>query len=141
MSVKLPQSLTLIDDYAFYCCSSMKALTFPDIVQKIGSYAFSHCKSAFENNILVLPKKLQTISEGGFMRCDLRNIIWNEDLNYIGTWAFCGNDFEEITIPGSVTSSGFRSFEYCKLLKKVELKKGVTTVAGKSKRFTKKPRN
>ena len=126
--IKLPQSLTSIDDYAFRSCSSMKALSFPDNVQKIGSYAFSGCKSAFENNALVLPKKLQTILSNAFEYCKLRSVIWNEDLNYIGTWAFCDNDFEEISIPGCVESSGFRSFESCKLLKKVELQEGVMTV-------------
>ncbi len=128
LSIKLPQSLTSIDDYAFRSCSSMKALSFPDNVQKIGSYAFSGCKSAFENNALVLPKKLQTILSNAFEYCKLRSVIWNEDLNYIGTWAFYDNDFEEISIPGCVESSGFRSFESCKLLKKVELQEGVMTV-------------
>ena len=126
--IKLPKSLTSIDDYAFMSCSSMKSLMFPDNVQKIGSYAFSGCKSAFENNTLVLPKKLQTISSNAFEHCKLRNVIWNEDLNYIGALAFFYNDFEEISIPGSVASSGFRSFYYCMLLKKVELQEGVTIV-------------
>ena len=128
--IKLPKSLTSIDDYAFESCSSMKLLMFPDNVQKIGSYAFSGCKSAFENNTLVLPKKLQTISSYAFEHCKLRSVIWNEDLNYIGALAFFNNDFEEISIPGSVASSGYRSFNYCMLLKKVELQEGVTIVGG-----------
>ena len=128
LSVKLPHSLTSIDAYAFYSCSSMKALMFPDNVLEIGENAFVLCENAFENNTLVLPKKLQTISSDAFKHCKLRNVIWNEDLNYIGTLAFYNNDFEEISIPGSVASSGFRSFNNCMLLKKVELQEGVTKV-------------
>ncbi len=40
----------------------MKALMFPDNVLEIGENAFVLCENAFENNTLVLPKKLQTIS-------------------------------------------------------------------------------
>lgn len=129
LSVKLPQSLTLIGDDAFRYCSFMKNLKFPENVREIGEAAFYGCYSAFENNALVLPKQLQVIGNQAFSGCDLRTIIWNEDLNHIGTWAFCYNNFEEITIPGSVASSGFRSFQSCKLLKKVELLEGVTNVS------------
>lgn len=128
LSVKLPQSLTSISGSAFYSCSSMKAFTFPDNVLEIGECAFVSCYKAFENNTLVLPKKLQTISSYAFYGCKLRSVIWNEDLNDIGTLAFCSNNFEEISIPGSVASSGFRSFNFCMLLKKVELQEGVTIV-------------
>ncbi len=128
LSVKLPHSLTSIDAYAFQSCSSMKALMFPDNVLEIGENAFVLCENAFENNTLVLPKKLQTISSYAFEHCKLRNVIWNEDLNYIGTSVFGSNDFEEISIPGCLKSSGFLSFEVCKLLKKVELQEGVTIV-------------
>ncbi len=128
--VKLPQSLTSIDDDAFNRCSSMKALSFPDNVLEIGEYAFSHCYKAFENNTLVLPKKLQTISSGAFEYCELINVIWNEDLNHIESRAFYGNDFEEISIPGSVASLDYHIFESCKLLKKVEFQEGYTTGGG-----------
>ncbi len=126
LSVKLPQGLTSIDDNAFYC-TSMKALTFPDNVQEIGERAFYACGSAFENNILVLPKKLQTISSYAFAYCNLRNIIWNEDLNYIGIWAFCKNKFAEIVVPG-VATLGSRAFDSCELLKKIEIQEGVTEI-------------
>ncbi len=128
LSVKLPHSLTSIDAYAFQSCSSMKALMFPDNVLEIGENAFVLCENAFENNTLVLPKKLQTISSYAFEHCKLRNVIWNEDLNYIGASAFGSNDFEEISIPGCLKSSGFLSFGVCKLLKKVELQEGVMTI-------------
>ncbi len=128
LSVKLPQSLTSIGDYAFAYCKTITSLVIPDNVQKIGDMSFSSCSKAFNNNTLVLPKKLQTISSYAFEHCKLRNIIWNEDLNYIGGWTFGDNDFEEISIPGCLKSSGFLSFSSCKLLKKVELQEGVMTV-------------
>ena len=129
LSVKLPQSLTLIDDNAFFSCSSITALEFPDNVLEIGSDAFSFCKSAFENNILVLPKKLQTVGSSAFGSCELRNVIWPENLKSIGVGAFYNNDFEEITVPGSVSYLGWRAFQDCELLKKAEFQEGITKVS------------
>lgn len=125
LSVKLPQSLTSIDDYAFCECSSMKALTFPDNVLKIGKFAFYSCENAFEDNTLMLPKKLQTILEHAFYRCGLRNIVWPDDLKFIDNSAFSSNDFEEITVPGSVTDIKAFTFQGCELLRKVEFNEGV----------------
>lgn len=125
LSVKLPQSLTSIDDYAFCECSSMKALTFPDNVLKIGEFAFYSCENAFEDNTLMLPKKLQTILDHAFYGCRLRDIVWPDDLKFIDNSAFCNNDSEEITVPGSVTDINAFTFQGCKLLRKVELNEGV----------------
>lgn len=130
LSVKLPQSLTLIKYKAFYWCRSLAALVFPDNVQEIGDEAFAYCYKAFENNTLTLPKKLQTISRGAFKDCNLLNVIWNENLNYIGSTAFCNNDFEEISIPGNVATIDHHCFETCRLLKKVEFQEGITKVDG-----------
>lgn len=130
LSVKLPQSLTLIKYKAFYWCRSLAALVFPDNVQEIGDEAFAYCYKAFENNTLTLPKKLQTISRGAFKDCNLLNVIWNENLNYIGSTAFCNNDFEEISIPGNVATIDHHCFETCRLLKKVEFQEGITKVGG-----------
>lgn len=128
LSVKLPQNLISIGDQAFQYCSTMKTLTFPDNVQKIGNNAFYSCYNAFKNNTLVLPKKLQTISSGAFGGCKLRNVIWNEDLKDIGSLALFDNDFEEISIPGSVASLDDYILASCELLKKVELQEGVTEI-------------
>lgn len=38
-------SVTLIGDYAFYGCSSLKSITIPDSVTSIGNYAFYGCPS------------------------------------------------------------------------------------------------
>lgn len=132
LSVKLPQGLTLIDDNAFYKCTSMKALTFPDNVQKIGTYAFGSCNIAFEDNTLMLPKKLQTIGESAFSRCGLRDIVWPEDLKFIENGAFSFNDFEEITVLGNVTDIKAWAFQECKLLRKVKFNEGVINLTTNS---------
>ena len=128
LSVKLPPSLTSIDDYAFYGCSSITTLVFPDNVQKIGGYAFSRCYNAFENNTLVLPKKLQTISMFAFEYCKMHNIIWPEDLKTVDQAAFYSCDLEEVTIPGNILDLGFSCFMRNPLLTKVTLLEGITNI-------------
>ncbi len=128
LSVKLPPSLTSIDDYAFYVCSSITTLVFPDNVQKIGGYAFSNCYNAFENNTLVLPKKLQTISMFAFEYCKMHNIIWPEDLKTVDRAAFYSCDLEEVTIPGNILDLGPSCFMQNPLLTKVTLLEGITNI-------------
>ena len=128
LSVKLPPSLTSIDDYAFYVCSSITTLVFPDNVQKIGGYAFSNCYNAFENNTLVLPKKLQTISMFAFEYCKMHNIIWPEDLKTVDRAAFYSCDLEEVTIPGNILDLGPSCFMRNPLLTKVTLLEGITNI-------------
>ena len=128
LSVKLSPSLTSIDDYAFYGCSSITTLVFPDNVQKIGGYAFSNCYNAFENNTLVLPKKLQTISMFAFEYCKMHNIIWPEDLKTVDRAAFYSCDLEEVTIPGNILDLGPSCFMRNPLLTKVTLLEGITNI-------------
>ena len=128
LSVKLPPSLTSIDDYAFLLCSSITTLVFPDNVQKIGGYAFSNCYNAFENNTLVLPKKLQTISMFALEYCKMHNIIWPEDLKTVDRAAFYSCDLEEVTIPGNILDLGPSCFMRNPLLTKVTLLEGITNI-------------
>lgn len=128
LSVKLPQSLISIDDNAFYMCSSIKALTFPDTVLEIGKSALYDCGNAFDSGTVRLPKNLHTINARAFQECCLREIIWPEGLKTIEYNAFLGNDFKEITVPGSVTALGSGPFYACELLTKAVFQEGITEV-------------
>ena len=44
MTVKLPSTLTKIDQYAFSACSSLRKIEFPASLKTIGQYAFNDCK-------------------------------------------------------------------------------------------------
>ncbi len=44
MTVKLPDTLTKIDQYAFQACSSLREIEFPSSLKTIGQYAFNDCK-------------------------------------------------------------------------------------------------
>lgn len=70
----IPESVTLIQDYAFYCCDYLTDITIPDGVTWIGEYAFAWCSS-------------------------LTSVTVPDTVENIGSWAFAGcYDLKEITI-------------------------------------------
>ena len=48
----IPEGVTFISEYAFYCCSSITTVTIPESVTEIGDYAFLYCYGI--NNVYYL---------------------------------------------------------------------------------------
>ena len=70
-SVKIPtkinkKKVTAIADYAFWQKKSMKSVTIPDTVKKIGEAAFNECTSLKK---VVLPEQLTTLKDAVFWYC------------------------------------------------------------------------
>ncbi|HNW57390.1 MAG TPA: leucine-rich repeat protein [Bacteroidales bacterium] len=42
-TIKLPESITVIDKDAFYYCTNLRSITFPEKLSKVGSQAFYYC--------------------------------------------------------------------------------------------------
>jgi hypothetical protein len=70
-SVKLPDTLKIIEDQAFWY-SSITALAIPQGVTHIGRQAFSFCKGLTE---VAIPRSMQSIKEFAFMDCPLLTTI------------------------------------------------------------------
>ena len=62
----MPETITSIDTYAFYGCSTLTEVTIPDSVTSIGTNAFRDCTNL--SNV-TLSKKLQTLGEDAFRSC------------------------------------------------------------------------
>lgn len=62
-SITLPNSITIIDSYAFLGCSEIVNFVVPSKLQKIGDYAFKNCSSITSYD---LPKTLLQIGVGAF---------------------------------------------------------------------------
>ena len=88
-SVTIPDSVTSIEERAFYGCSSLTSITIPDSVTSIGNWAFSYCTS-------------------------LTSVTIGNGVTSIGEWAFyeCSS-LASITIPDSVTSIEDYAFFHC----------------------------
>ena len=62
-SITLPNSITIIDSYAFLGCSEIVNFVVPSKLQKIGDYAFKNCSKIVSYD---LPKSLLQIGVGAF---------------------------------------------------------------------------
>ena len=84
--VVIPDTVTVIGEKAFYCCSGLTSVTIPNSVTSIGGGAFSGCSG-------------------------LTSVTIPNSVTSIGDWAFsyCSS-LTSVTIPNSVTSIGNYAF-------------------------------
>ena len=114
--LRIPNTVTSIQDYAFYCCTGLSGnLVIPNSVTKIGDNAFYNCKGF--NGTLTLSNNLKVIGESAFEQCSgftgaltLPNSLTTiESVTFMGCSGFTGN----LTIPNSVTTIGSYAFNNC----------------------------
>ena len=65
-SYTVPNSVTIIDSYAFSSCKSLTSITIPDSVTSIGSYVFSYCNSL---KSISIPDSVTSIYDEAFYGC------------------------------------------------------------------------
>ena len=93
--IVVPDSVKVIDNWAFGGCAKLKSITIPDSVTSIGFGVFE-CSEALES--IILPESITAIDEYTFSGC---------------------TGLKEITIPDSVTSIGEGAFNDCDSLSDV----------------------
>lgn len=119
-SIFFPNDLTSIEDGAFSYCVNLQSLIIPQSVEHIGAEAFSNCRSLQE---VVLPSGLESIENRVFYDCEsLQVITLPESLTAVGESAFsyCKN-LQSISIPASVNKIGQCAFDCCENLKTVTI--------------------
>jgi hypothetical protein len=96
--VKVPASVTSIDDYAFYNCRNISTISLPQGITTIPAYAFSGCESL--KNI-ILPFKTTKIGRFAFYRCkSLATITIPSSVEKIETFAFGGcQELKIVSVP------------------------------------------
>ena len=112
----IPNSVTTIDDYAFYNCTNLNgSLTLSNSLKTIGTSAFYWCLGLKGN--LTLPDSVTTIGDNAFCNCYkfTGNLTIPNSVSTIGNgafyncWGFTGN----LTIPNSVTTIDVSAFQEC----------------------------
>ena len=108
---KILDSVTAINRYAFYGCTSLASIMIPDSVTEICESAFSGCTSLTS---ITIPDSVMSIARFTFYYCaNLKSIKIPNSVTNIGESAFRGcTSLTSITIPGSVASIGEEAFGY-----------------------------
>lgn len=124
--VILPQSLTTIDDYAFYHCQLLSAVSIPDGVTVIGDYVFAGC---FELASITIPTTLTKIGNHAFQSCKMSSFDIPDNVTTIGEEAFeyC-RQLSSITIGEKVSSIGKKAFSECDKLQSCTFPASVTSI-------------
>lgn len=105
-SVTLPNSVTTIEDYAFYDCAALTSVTIPNSVTTIGEGAFNDCEALTS---ITIPDSVTTIEWGAFYGCSA---------------------LTSVTIPDSVTKISDCAFSYCSSLSAVYCKPTIPPATG-----------
>lgn len=105
--LRIPKSVTSIENSAFYGCSGLTGdLTLPNSIKTIGMRAFSNCTGF--NGTLTLPNSLTTIGENAFDGCSklTGNLTLPNSITSIGAAAFmdCSGLKGTLTLPNTITS-------------------------------------
>ena len=124
----IPDSITYIDNYAFYGCQTLESIEIGDSVTEIGSSAFSYCSSLqsvtigasldeIDYNLFYYCDSLQdiTVSKDNKTYKSLYGNLYNKDGSKLIKYA-TGKTDTSFTLPSTVTSIGDYAFENCKSL-------------------------
>lgn len=114
----IPESVTKIEESAFYGCKLLTEINMPSTITAIGKLSFCYCSSLQNLNISI---SIDSIPEAAFLGCtSLDRVFIPEGVNMICNNAFqgCAN-LKYVEIPSTVTHIGKDVFKNCGQLTKV----------------------
>ena len=125
--LNIGSAVTKIPGYAFYRCNGLISVSIPDLVESIGTYAFSGCTDLTS---VTIGNSVLSIGSYAFQNCGSLTSVTIPDLvETIGTYAFSGcSDLETVIIGASVASIGNDAFYNCTELTIVNLPNSVTVI-------------
>ena len=148
-SIKIAESVTSINDYAFSCCLNLKDIDIPQNVTFIGEKAFWHCESlemiSIPNGVthieldtfadcisltsISFGEGLESIGQTAFINCiNLESIDLPKGLKRIDGAAFAGTGIKSINIPENITTIEDCVFSECINLTTITLPKDLIMI-------------
>lgn len=120
ISVRIPDSVEVIEYAAFSDCESLENVYIPEGVTKIGDAAFENCSSL---SGITLPNAIRSIGVSAFEDCSsLKSVKIPAGITIIRKETFrdC-KSLTNITLPESLISIDEGAFKWCESLKNIDL--------------------
>ena len=113
----IPNSVTTIGEYAFYCCSGLTSVTIGGSVITIGDSAFYKCPNLTSLTVVENNKAYQSINGN----------LYSKDGTVLVAYA-CGKTDTSFVVPNTVTTIGNYALYDCDNLTSVTIPDAVTTI-------------
>lgn len=128
-SVKLPESIEVIDYCAFRNCRSLTSIDLPESLTRIETAAFADCSSL---SSVTIPSSMGAIGPAVFSGCSsLSSVTIPESVTSIGDYAFSKcSSLASINLPENLKSIGECAFENCTSLVSITIPKGLERIGG-----------
>lgn len=122
LSTSLGKNVKFIGDSAFFSCTGLESVIFPDSLKTIGIHSFYSCNL----KSLIIPNSVTSIDLGSFFNNkELKSITLSNNLITIGPAAFCNCIIDSLFIPDSVQTIGKSAFGRCKELEYLSIGKNL----------------
>ncbi|MBO4901763.1 MAG: leucine-rich repeat protein [Lachnospiraceae bacterium] len=116
--INFPNTLTEIEEGAFYQCRHLSSVNLPDSVKTLHSKAFESCtinKLRIPAGVTVKTKTTyegQEWFDGPFYATGIQQIVWADGINKVPDYLFSGSELymDTITLPNTVTEIGIMAF-------------------------------
>ena len=124
-SITLPDGLQYIGTNAFQNCTSLKQITIPKNVKTIDNFAFDNCSSLSSLSFTQNPKTgfFLSIKDNAFSKCiSLEDINFSTNINYLGYNVFSEcSSLTSLNLPDNITEIGAKVFLDCSALESIKL--------------------
>ena len=127
-TVIIPDSVTTIDDKAFYNCHSLEKVTFGKNTEELGTAAFAGCTSL--NRIDFTGTKITKIPDSCFMQAEnLYFVTLSDNITEIGDSSFAGCTYlQSIELPAHLENIGRYAFFNDKVVKELTIPSAVKEI-------------